>query len=810
MWKRKKLVWKNVKKADKIMTGSFYLFLGAIIAITILIWIKAPTQPIFDDVANNDVWFGNDWYYVDEETDLVTEDKVETHAEKYVSLETDDGSAVIEKEIERNISDNEFLILRTCADSVKIYVNGRPWYHKQYQKVYKPYAAKMYMLHQVPMYGLHPGDCIRLEISSEVSENFIVQFMAIGDRYSLLMYVTRSAKGSLLVCIFCVVLIIMNVIAYCSDSFGNKERKRKSLRWTCAYLMVSIVYISMDSGCMDIFLGRMAISNWLCSISFLMLPMPFIMYTQNVFFPGHKRYAILGTINFLLVVVSVFGYIVFAYDLSNAMACVYLIIFAALIMCMISFIQEKEVPQTEVLFGYVVMIITTFVSVISKMRGQHYPSSEAFGYGLIIFSLCMLIWAVKSANEMRRTREEVEIAFIKRDKEEAEEANEQKSRFLSHMSHEIRTPLNAVLGMNELIMRETTDENIYRYAENIQNSGRTLLALINDVLDFSKIETGKMDIVETDYSLSSVLYDLILMVRERAKNKEIEFKIDVAADIPDVLRGDEIRIKQVVLNILTNAIKYTPQGWIELKVFMTPVLEKTKDDIINLNIQVTDTGMGIKKEDLKKLFVEFERLDREKNRSIEGSGLGLSISSRLVNLMQGEIKVESEYQKGSVFLVTLPQRVVKPEPIGDYRTRFERITHETEHVEVEQKTYHGKSVFVVDDNETNLDVIAAILELFEIQVSKADSASEAIRCLDRERFDLIMTDDMMPEMNGTELMQYIKNNKQGANYHTPVIVLTANAVVGAREEYIKNGFDEYMSKPIDIEILQKLLSKYLM
>ncbi len=808
MWENKK-AFRNTEGLDKLLTVTFYAFLCAIIGITIWIWVEAPTQQIFDDVANNDVWFGNDWHYVDEKVNVVTKDKVSTHGEDYIKVNAENGKAVIEKNAERNVASNEYLMFRTSAESVKIYINNELLYHRRYQKIYEPYAYKMYILHQIPVTNLKKGDVVRIELQSEVQSSFIMQYLAIGDRYSLLLYVVTNAKSSLFVCIIAVILIILNVIVCHSDVMADKSKRTKSLRWTSSFLVVSIVYISMDAGYMDIFLGRMAISSWLRNISFLMLPMPFIMYTQSAFFPGHQRYGTLSTINFVVVVLSVLGYIGFAFELSNAFVLIHLIIITGLIMCMVSFIQEKETPSPEVLVGYLSIMVTAVISIIAQLTGQTYPSSEAFGYGMISFSFCMLIWTVRNENEMRRTREEVEIAFIKRDKEEAEEANEQKSRFLSHMSHEIRTPLNAVLGMNELIMRETKDENIRKYAENIQSSGRTLLALINDVLDFSKIETGKMDIIETDYSLSSVLYDLILMVRERAKSKELEFKINVAADIPDVLHGDEIRIKQVVLNLLTNAVKYTSEGWIELRVFMTPMSECLDEDIIFLNVQVSDSGMGIKKEDLKKLFQEFERLDRKKNRSIEGTGLGLSITSKLVTLMDGEIKVESEYNKGSTFMVSIPQRVVKSEPIGDYKVRFERMNHEAEHTQVEQQTYPGKRVFVVDDNETNLEVIAAILEMFEIEVFKAGGGAEAIRSLDKENFDLILTDDMMPEMNGTELMQYIKSNEQGANYHTPIIVLTANAVVGAREVYMKNGFDDYMAKPIDIEILQKILARYL-
>jgi CheY-like chemotaxis protein len=409
-------------------------------------------------------------------------------------------------------------------------------------------------------------------------------------------------------------------------------------------------------------------------------------------------------------------------------------------------------------------------------------------------------------------REEADHAIMQRDKKAAEDASEQKSRFLSHMSHEIRTPLNAMLGMNELIMHETDYEQIRKYSTNLQSAGRTLLALINDVLDFSKIETGKMDIVESDYSLSSTLNDVVLMTQTRATDKGLEYRLDIDSSLPDVLRGDEVRIKQIVVNIMTNAIKYTKEGYIELAVYPSNKSEYLDEDNLNLVIRVTDTGIGIKQEDMKKLFTEFERFDRNKNNNIEGTGLGLSITSRLVELMHGEIDVKSEYGKGSIFTVTIPQYIVSNVPIGDYKKRFDILTNENEKREkqsLENMKFTGKRVYVVDDNEMNLEVIASILELLEIHVDKAGGGKEAMEHLDHNSYDLILTDDMMPEVGGTELMQYLHNNKESASNKTPIVVLTANAVAGAREEYINNGFDDYLTKPIDIDVLQKILVTYL-
>ncbi len=401
---------------------------------------------------------------------------------------------------------------------------------------------------------------------------------------------------------------------------------------------------------------------------------------------------------------------------------------------------------------------------------------------------------------------------MERDMKAAEKANEQKSRFLSHMSHEIRTPLNAILGMNQLIMREAVNENVKKYSNNIQNAGNTLLGIINDVLDFSKIETGKIDIIPSEYSLSVLLNDIVVMIQGRAENKGLELRVEVDGNIPDALYGDEIRVKQVIINLMTNAVKYTEEGWLALKVGMKAVSHYLDDDNLVLIASVSDSGMGIKEEEPDKLFKEFERLDRQKTKNIEGTGLGLSITAQLVTLMDGKITVNSVYGEGSVFTVEIPQRIVKYDPIGDYKRRFEVLSEKEKQEQesrLENVSFEWERVFVVDDNEMNLDVIVSLLEMLGITVEKAGGGREAIERLDKEQYDLILTDDMMPEIGGKQVMLHIHENENSTSHDTPIVVLTANAIAGAREEYIALGFDDYLTKPIDIDLLQKILIKFL-
>lgn len=809
MWRD---IWDKCKRLDKnfISDVIYYVFTTSIVMMTIWVVVTAPVQFNFKELANNDVWFGDNWYYVGEDGQTLTKEPVYANQEHYLRLKVQDNQVTLEKTLDFTPSAEDYLCFRVSAQNVTVYVNGEVLYEKIYENTYNTHSFSMYRMYQFPAGGLQEGDKITLTFETLSTQYFIVQFPAIGDRYALTAYIIEKSLGSILVCLFIVVLIVFVLVVRHTPMVVDSTVGRNNIRWLVSFLVVAGIYIAMDSGCMEIFIPQISVINWLTGISMLMLPIPLILYTQYAFFPGHRRYEVLAFINFVITVASVLAFALLEYNVANSYKYVHTIIGVAIICCIVSFFQEKMVPNTEVIISYVAVCVTAVGSVIVYWKGLLYPPSAMFGYGIVIFGVCMFVWILRSSYEYKKMREEVDRVLMQRDKQAAEDASEQKSRFLSHMSHEIRTPLNAVLGMNELIMRESDDETIKGYAANIQNAGRTLLALINDVLDFSKIETGKMDIVETDYSLSSALNDVVLMIQGRAADKGLELKLDIDPQMPDILHGDEIRIKQVILNLMTNAVKYTEKGWLELTAKITPASEFLDEaDNVYLNVMVSDSGVGIKEEEIPKLFAEFERLDRQKNKSVEGTGLGLSISSKLVALMGGTISVDSKYGEGSVFKVVIPQRVVLWEPIGDYKTRFERLSNEKEKKDTEISTFPGKRVFVVDDNEMNLEVIASILEMLEINVSRAGSGQSAVNHLNREKYDLILSDDMMPDMNGTELMQYLKSHEGGANYGTPVVVLTANAVVGAREDYIKRGFDDYMTKPIDIDILHKILMRYL-
>lgn len=403
--------------------------------------------------------------------------------------------------------------------------------------------------------------------------------------------------------------------------------------------------------------------------------------------------------------------------------------------------------------------------------------------------------------EEKRERDRLQITS-----ERALAASEAKSAFLSNMSHEIRTPINAVLGMNEMILRECDDNQVLAYSESIKTAGNTLLGLVNDILDFSKIEAGKMEIIPVDYDLSSIINDLVNMIQTKADDKGLKLILEINSEIPRLLNGDEIRIKQVITNILTNAVKYTEKGSVTLKLGYEKITDET--DRIELFVSVADTGIGIKPEDLDKLFSKFDRIEEERNRHVEGTGLGMSITKRLLEMMDSSLEVESEYGVGSTFSFKLKQTVVSWDEIGDYEASYrDYLKNHTKYRESFRAP--EAQVLVVDDNEMNLTVFQSLLKQTGVKIDLAASGDEGLAMTYDKKYDLIFLDHMMPGKDGIETLEELRSRPKDPNLDTPTICLTANAISGAREQYIEAGFDDYLTKPIDSEKLEQLMIKYL-
>ncbi len=411
-------------------------------------------------------------------------------------------------------------------------------------------------------------------------------------------------------------------------------------------------------------------------------------------------------------------------------------------------------------------------------------------------SVCSSIFSIVSGS-IEKARLNAEL---KRAKEEAEKANLAKSKFLARMSHEIRTPINAIFGMNEMIMRESTEPPVQKYAKDVKDSSEVLLNIINDILDSSKIESGMMELVENEYEISSLMNDLYNMMNVKAKEKGLELEFDIEPTIPSKYFGDDKRIRQVLMNLLSNGVKYTRQGKVTLKV----TCDKTDSNAV-LHYSVQDTGIGIKEDDIDKLYDEFKRFDPEQNRSIEGTGLGMNITQQFLKLMGSELQIRSEYGKGSEFSFDLVQKITDETPIGDLRDKFKET--ERESLDRVRFTATKAKVMVVDDYKMNLKVFRSLVKDTGIQVSEAESGKACIQLLKEQKFDLVFLDHMMPEMDGVETLHAIREQRLCEN--VPVIMLTANAIIGDRERFLAEGFDDFLTKPIMPELLDKMLLDYL-
>lgn len=418
----------------------------------------------------------------------------------------------------------------------------------------------------------------------------------------------------------------------------------------------------------------------------------------------------------------------------------------------------------------------------------------------VVFVAFLLVTMILSS------RQEIKAAELERTSLNAVAANQAKSQFLANMSHEIRTPINAILGMNEMVIRESKDADILPYARNVRTSGRTLLGIVNDILDFSKIESGKIEIIPINYDLSSLIVDLAVMIESRADEKGLELIYDIDPNMPKHLFGDEIRIKQVITNLLTNAVKYTPDGSVTFHMGYED--DEVDENCILLKVSVKDTGMGIHPEDIDKLFSKFERLDEENNRNIEGTGLGLNITKNLIELMGSSLSVESEYGLGSEFSFSLKQQVTDRIPLGEIDLK-NFTPSEEEKDRRESFIAPTARILVVDDNEMNLTVFKSLVKRTMAQVDTANSGDEGIKLSLSGRYDIIFMDHMMPVKDGIETLHEIRENEDNPNITAPIICLTANAISGARDEYINAGFDDYLTKPIDSEKLEDMMLRLL-
>lgn len=453
--------------------------------------------------------------------------------------------------------------------------------------------------------------------------------------------------------------------------------------------------------------------------------------------------------------------------------------------------------ETEKLFKYEIRMLNLSGEYIwVRLR---FNRLDGFSKDMPIF-----VYSVQDINSdmVRLLQQENIISAIEEKNQQLTDINHAKSVFISNMSHEIRTPINAVLGMDEMIIRETTDETIRSYAYNIKSAGKMLLSIINDILDYSRIESGKMQICPVEYSLKTLIEDVNSLIYIKLKEKGLTYNLDIDPTCPSTLVGDELRIKQVITNLLTNAVKYTEKGSVT---FSVEGISQSNEEI-SLNIKISDTGIGMRSEEMHKLFTAFERLDEQRNHNIEGTGLGMSIVVRLLEQMNSRLEVESVYGKGSVFSFVLSQKIIDATPIGDVFSL--QKTNSPQDNSASLPYAPNAKILAVDDNQINLFVLKGFLKHTGIDFDYVQSGKECLEKISQKDYDLIFLDHLMPEMDGIETLKHIR--ALGSKYKTlPIVALTANVISDAKERYLNAGFSDFMEKPFVASDLKRILLTYL-
>nr|MBQ8253396.1 response regulator [Lachnospiraceae bacterium] len=678
-----------------------------------------------------------------------------------------------------------WMCARASMQDMKIYVGD------ELRKEYTTKDTRPFGINSASAYVFFPvteedaGQVLAIETVSESIYSGILNEVYMGDRDNIWgMFLSRY----MLVAIVSLFMLILSLITI---AYSAVLRRLYKMDMDIAYLghglFLASLWLFCNSRIRQFFLPNMSIASAVGFLVVMLLPYPYLVYINLVQKKRYQKFylaiAFAAILNFT---VSVIVQLLNVKDFFDIMLSSHLVIAMVVIVCAVTTILDvlsgAVADYKEVALGFIGLIIAAIWEVLLVYR----PTSNYSGLVLCIgLTILLFTAALKTGRDMMMAENEKQMAIV---------AGESKAKFLANMSHEIRTPINTVIGMNEMILRENKDQTVREYAENIHNSSQLLLGLINDILDFSKIEAGKLDIIVTDYHLSKMLIGVIQGLRYKAENSKLDIVLDIEESLPSVLRGDEIRIRQILNNLLANALKYTKEGTITLKVRG----EYTAKGF-ELHMSVKDTGIGIRKEDIPYLFDSFQRMEEKKNRHIEGTGLGLSITKQLIDLMNGEINVQSEYGTGSCFTVCIPQQVVDGSAIGKLEEAYKRDNakkEEEEQKEFKMTLYAPKvRILAVDDTKMNLFVVKSLLKRTAIQLDLASGGNECLELCRKNEYDLILMDHMMPEPDGIETLHLLRA-EEGPNQKTKVVVLTANAISGVREKYIEEGFHDYLAKPL--------------
>lgn len=704
-----------------------------------------------------------------------------------------DEMVAVETVLPDVIENGRYLCFRSAKQDMKFYIDGelKKEYSTEGRRLFGRMSAAAYVF--VSIDEEDAGKTLRVEMKTDSSYTGMLYTVYYGNPMGVWKYFFEKMGLELVVAFVTLILSIISMIG--SVTLWFCYRRKVALFYLGSGIFVAAVWLITNSTFRQLIFPNLSVINDITFLMIMLLALPFLLYMNEVQKDRYGRgYRILESIviaNFFLCSLLHMTEICDFTDTIRYVSALCVISIVWMIVTILLDVRKGKIGEYRfVAIGMLGICVAAFAQILIYFHKPDLFNGVILALGLIFLLGFSTISTIH------------EIMDMEREKQQALLASESKGRFLAKMSHEHRTPIHAVLGMDAMILRESGEPAIREYALDIKNAGQTLLSLINDILDISKIESGKLEILPVRYDLSSLINDVVNMMKMRAKDKGLELKLFVDPQIPSGLFGDDVRIRQILVNLLSNAVKYTEAGSVVLSV--EAVLH---EDTAALTFRVEDTGIGIRESDLEKLCQEFERIEEQRNRKIEGTGLGMNITTQLLELMGSSLQVESVYGQGSVFSFTLEQKIMSGEPVGDLARRIkEQAAAYSDRVLF---TAPEARLLVVDDNAVNRRVFVKLLKATRIRVDEASGGEECLELARKNAYDLIFLDHMMPDLDGITVLHKMREWEEYPSQSAPVIALTANAVTGAREMYLNEGFDGFLSKPVNPEKMEKMIMQFL-
>lgn len=702
---------------------------------------------------------------------------------------------VFSAQLPKNIVGKTWLCFRSSQQDMCIYVGSelRQSYSTKDLRLFGKNSISAFVF--VEISSEDAGMPIMVVTVSDSAYSGVMNDVYIGDKSAIWQHFIKEYGASAIIAILVLILGIISII------FSVVLRKFFKKRVIIEYLAWGIVLVSVwllsESRLRQLILPNMTVIASMAFLMIMLMPFPFAIYINNVQNGRYQKWYVLvcaaATVDFLVcTILQMTNTREFLDTMIYMVAVIILLVLVTAGTLWKDFKKGYIKEYSAVAVGLAGLMLAAVGEIVSAFNRVYQMPGVVICTGMIFL---LIMTAIKTGQD---------IMSIAREKQKAVFEKESQTRFLTHMSHEIRTPLNVVIGMNTMILKEGKDKKIQEYAQKIDGASKLLLNLISDLLDFSKLEQGNMELEETSYYLASFINDEALSLKSKAEEKGLEVRVQADEKLPSVLQGDIVRIKQCVSHLIQNAVNYTHEGHITFSVQGS----RNDRDEFYLVISVADTGEGIRREDMGRLFDRFTKLEESKSQFVAGNGLGLSIIKTLITKMGGTIKVNSVWGKGSMFTIKIPQKIEDKEPIGNMERAYEKA--ELEELRTKQYLYAPDAeILVVDDNDMNLAVVRELLKQSEIKLDMAVSGKECLEMSKKKQYDLILMDHMMPEMDGVETLHMLRKEQDNPNVNTTVIMLTANAITGMKEQYIEEGFRDYISKPVEVEKLEKMLHKYL-